>query len=119
MPENRRQFTRIRFESPARLSLSDGEHAVEILDLSLRGVLLRPLQPLFAGVGNRVTLHLPLAADGAEIALSAVVVHHRGEHYGLATEELDLDSATHLRRLVELNLGDEALLEREIGMLLR
>jgi hypothetical protein len=31
---------------------------------------------------------------------------------------MEIDSITHLRRLVELNLGDEALLERELEQLL-
>jgi len=32
-------------------------------------------------------------------------------------QHIDLDSISHLRRLVELNLGDEALLERELAAL--
>jgi len=36
---------------------------------------------------------------------------------GLSCREIDLDSITHLRRLVALNLGDEALLDRELGLL--
>jgi hypothetical protein len=37
---------------------------------------------------------------------------------GFQVQYIDLDSATHLRRLVELNLGDPALLEREFENLL-
>ena len=37
------------------------------------------------------------------------------ESFGQAS--IDLDSITHLRRLVELNLGDEKLLERELSHL--
>jgi hypothetical protein len=35
----------------------------------------------------------------------------------LLCESIDLDSITHLRRLVELNAGDPALLERELTAL--
>jgi hypothetical protein len=38
-------------------------------------------------------------------------------YYGLACREIDLDSVTHLRRLVALNLGDETLAEREFAQL--
>jgi hypothetical protein len=31
---------------------------------------------------------------------------------------MDLDTATHLHRLVELNLGDETLLERDLAELI-
>jgi hypothetical protein len=50
--------------------------------------------------------------------MEVTVVHHQGDCYGLACRGIDLDSVTHLRRLVALNLGDEALLEREIRLLL-
>ena len=49
--------------------------------------------------------------------MEATVVHHQGQDYGLACREIDLDSVTHLRRLVALNLGDAALLERELTLL--
>lgn len=118
MVQNRRQFTRIPFVSDARLGLVDGEHPVEVLDLSLRGLLIRPRQPVFIRMGSKVVVHLPLDDGENEIRLLATVVHHQGERYGLVCDELDLDSATHLRRLLELNLGDESLLGREIGLLL-
>ncbi|WP_028993761.1 PilZ domain-containing protein [Azonexus hydrophilus] len=117
MSENRRQFTRISFQSPGRLFLADGEHAVEILDISLKGALIRPIQPMFVKVGSNGVLHLTLDNGGTDIRTGVTVVHHQGDSYGLANHEIDLDSATHLRRLVELNLGDENLLEREISLL--
>ena len=40
-----------------------------------------------------------------------------GIYFGLICRNLDIDSATHLRRLVELNLGDPKLLERELSAL--
>ncbi len=33
-------------------------------------------------------------------------------------EHIDIDSITHLKRLIELNLGDEALLHRELAHLI-
>jgi hypothetical protein len=48
----------------------------------------------------------------------ATVSHVDGRHIGLRCSSIDLDSITHLRRLVELNAGDPALLERELTALL-
>lgn len=117
MTENRRQFTRISFQSSARLFLADGEHPVEVLDISLKGALVRPVQPIFVRVGSNGVLHVTLDSGETGIRMSITVVHHQGDCYGLASHEIDLDSVTHLRRLVELNLGDETLLEREISLL--
>jgi hypothetical protein len=36
---------------------------------------------------------------------------------GLQTEHIDLDSISHLRRLIELNVGDADILNRELGEL--
>ena len=38
---------------------------------------------------------------------------------GIKGESMDLDSVTHLRRLIELNVGDPVLLEEEISFLLQ
>jgi len=117
MTDNRRQFTRISFQSPGRLFLADGEHPVEILDISLKGALIHPMQAMFVNIGSNGVLHVTLDDGETDIRTGVTVVHHQGNTYGLASHEIDLDSATHLRRLVELNLGDESLLEREISLL--
>jgi hypothetical protein len=118
MTKNRRQFTRISFQTPARLCLTVGEYLVDVLDLSLKGALVRPRQPMFVEIGSRAVLHVQLDDGETLIQMKVTVAHHEeGGTYGLACDEIDLDSVTHLRRLVELNLGDEALLDRQIGLL--
>jgi len=115
---NRRRFSRIPFHCEARLFLPDGEYAVEVLDLSLQGALISPTDPsMYVTVGSQGTLKLRLDDLGAGIRMAVTVVHHMTQCYGLLCREIDLDSVTHLRRLVELNLGDEALAEREFSLL--
>lgn len=46
------------------------------------------------------------------------MAHCNGEQAGLLCLTIDIDSVTHLRRLVELNLGDTDLLERELSHLI-
>lgn len=118
MNNNRRQFTRINFQSPGQLILPDGSHQVEVLDLSLKGALIRPTRPMFAQVGSNAVLHVELNNNDIDLRMAVTIVHHQADCYGLACREIDLDSVTHLRRLVELNSGDEATLEREVGLLM-
>jgi hypothetical protein len=54
----------------------------------------------------------------AGIVMAVVLRHVEDQHLGFQVQYIDMDSATHLRRLVELNLGDSTLLERELGNLL-
>jgi hypothetical protein len=42
----------------------------------------------------------------------------RGRQVGVQCGSIDLESITHLRRLVEMNLGGGSLLERELKALL-
>lgn len=114
---NRRQFSRIQFQAEARLFLPDGELVVELVDLSLKGALIRPKREFFVTVGTNCTLKIQLDDAGTLIRMDSTIVHHQGLFYGLACREIDLDSVTHLRRLVALNLGDENLLERELTLL--
>jgi hypothetical protein len=49
--------------------------------------------------------------------MDVTVAHCESEHVGFHCDHIDIDSITHLRRLVELNLGDPELLERELSAL--
>ena len=117
MTDNRRKFSRIPFQSKATLFLPDGECIVDVLDLSLKGALIHPHSTMFVTVGTNCTLKIRLDNVGTTIRMGATVVHHLANYYGLACRDIDLESVTHLRRLVELNLGDEALAERELALL--
>ena len=117
MSRNRRQFSRIHFQTEATLFLPGGEVTVEVHDLSLKGALIQPVAEQFVTMGTHCTLKINLDDTGTTIRMEATVVHHQGALYGLACRELDLDSVTHLRRLVVLNLGNAELLERELNLL--
>lgn len=117
MTDNRRQFTRIVFSGSASLSVGPASYPVEVIDLSLKGALVRPLatMPLQTGAAGVLLIHLDDAA--AIIHMGVTVARQTTDTCGLACHEIDIDSITHLRRLVELNLGDESVLEREIAHL--
>ncbi len=117
MERNRRKFSRIAFQAEASLFLPDGEHVVEVLDLSLQGALIHPNAKMFVTMGTPCTLKIRLDDVGTTIRMEATVVHHMANYYGLACREIDLDSVTHLRRLVALNLGNETMAEREFAQL--
>jgi hypothetical protein len=50
--------------------------------------------------------------------MQASVANITDQLVGFECQAIDLDSITHLKRLVELNLGDEGLLHRELITLL-
>ena len=116
--DERRRFSRIAFHRPAQLDAAGELIPCELLDVSLKGALFEVPASARARVGQPATLTIRLDAGDATIRMSGQVVHREGGQVGLRCVEIDLDSIAHLRRLVELNLGDEDVLERELSALI-
>jgi hypothetical protein len=118
MDQERRKHSRVAFHAPATLILSDRMLAAVILDLSLKGALVR--LPAGTVIADQTLGKLRVQLDEmlAGIVMETRVVHLEGRYAGLLCLSIDLDSVTHLRRLVELNLGDPALLDRELSELI-
>ncbi len=114
---NRRHFWRAAFQAMARLTTDAGTVDAALLDISLKGALLEAPLDWQGKVGDacHVKLHL---AEGVIIAMWGKVAHLEGHFVGVRCDTIDLDSITHLRRLVELNSGDAAMLERELHTLI-
>lgn len=116
MSNERRTFSRIEFDATTLLCQDEQRWDVVLIDVSLNGALVT-LPDEFDGDRNRdFTLYIHL---GADIAINMIVTlaHLREDQAGFRCESIDLDSMTHLRRVVELNLGDSDLLERELAAL--
>ena len=113
----RRKFTRIPFDAYAQLLCAAGAYDSEIIDISLKGVLLKRPGNLSLNPGDPVQVVIHGANDAFTISISTTLEHVEQDALGLAFTEIDIDSATHLRRLVELNLGDGMLLNRELAEL--
>ncbi|MEG4314024.1 PilZ domain-containing protein [Pseudomonas sp. FIP_A4] len=115
-PSDRRRFQRIEFDATTELSQGERCWPVELHDLSLRGLLVRRPQQWDADAAQPFQARVRLSGD-AEVRMEVTMAHEEGELIGFACQHIDLDSIAHLRRLVELNLGDETLLERELAAL--
>ena len=118
-PRNRRHFTRIQVDNLATLYDAQQQWQGQLLDISLKGALLHAPQLPEAPLQGLCRLTIQLHAQDVCITMVGQVVHTEGEHVGFRCDSIDLESITHLKRLVELNLGDEMLLERELGELIR
>tara|TARA_Y100000034_G_scaffold97859_1_gene119636 strand:- start:352 stop:714 length:363 start_codon:yes stop_codon:yes gene_type:complete len=115
--ENRRQFTRILFSIKAKLTVDEQEYPVSIHDISLNGALVTDPNTEQSLKGKLGTLVFSLSDAESTVEMHVAVVHQEPEVIGLQCNAIDIDSVTHLRRLVELNLGDESQLEKELSQL--
>ena len=116
--ENRRHFTRILFSIKAQLEIEDNTYPVSIHDISLNGALISAVENVSLK-GKLGTLRFSLADDETEVTMHIAVVHENEQETGLQCNAIDIDSVTYLRRLVELNLGDNEQLDKELNELSR
>jgi len=114
----RRRFVRVEFD--ARTELIQGQHKwqVELLDLSLKGLLIKKPKAWRGDIKRPFMADIHLSPD-AEIKMEVRLAHDDHGHLGFVCEHIDLASIAHLRRLIELNLGDHDELERELAALIQ
>lgn len=114
---DRRRFKRIAFDAKTELSQGQNRWPVQLVDLSLKGLLIQRPEPW---LGDK---NLPFAADihlsdEVEVRMDVQLVHDDRQQLGFACLHIGLESIEHLRRLIELNLGSPEALERELGALI-
>ncbi|MDF2178011.1 PilZ domain-containing protein [Aliiglaciecola sp. CAU 1673] len=114
---NRRQFTRIVFSAPGELRQGAKKWHCSLLDISLKGVLLTKPEKFEVKADEPVLLVISLPGMANSIMLEGLIRHQEEEQLGIQIKMIDIDSASSLRRLVELNVGDDALLKRELEAL--
>lgn len=112
----RRRFSRVAFDAATELVQGPCSWPVRLLDLSLKGMLVERPAQWDADLAQPFEARVQLAKD-AEMRMQVAVAHQAGDQLGLYCRHIDVESISHLRRLVELNLGDETLLERELAAL--
>lgn len=115
----RRHLQRIASDKPAVLYADNAEYAGTVLDVSLRGLLLELADDRPPADGASVQVRIMLDGEQHLIEMSGEVMHVAGRRIGVRCSGLDLVSARRLRRMVELNLDDHRLLERDLAELIR
>jgi hypothetical protein len=113
----RRKFSRILFDAHVELAQGDFHWRATLLDISLKGLLLQQKLPAEVSVNEPVLVKI-LLSDNTSIAMSVTVAHQHHQQTGLVCSSIDIDSVSHLRRLIELNLGDATAAERELSELI-
>ncbi|MEY3017558.1 MAG: hypothetical protein RL336_693 [Pseudomonadota bacterium] len=112
----RRIFSRISFDAETYLCQGDKRWPVELIDISLNGVLVALPKTWDGDPTKDTTVYIHL---GGDIAINMItrLTHQQDGRAGFQCDHIDLESISHLRRLVELNLGDTDMLERELQQL--
>lgn len=112
----RRRFQRVAFDAGTEISQGEQRWKVVLQDLSLQGLLVERPEAWRGDASQPFQVRIYLGFD-VNVYMDADLAWEREGLLGFTCRHIDLDSISHLRRLVELNLGDEGLLERELALL--
>lgn len=112
----RRRFQRIAFDAPTVLVQGEQRWTVVLHDLSLKGLLVEEPTNWNGDAEQTFEAQVQLS-DDTLVTMQVALTRNQPGFLGFVCQHIDLESISHLRRLVELNLGDEALLERELAAL--
>lgn len=117
---DKRHFTRIPFQANA--VIFSPQHKLSwpcaLLDISLKGLKISRPENWQVAEHDHVIVDLKLDPSDINIKIQAEVIHIGESFIGMMNSYIDVDSATHLHRLVELNLGDSNMLKREYSELI-
>lgn len=117
-----RHFARVPFHAGVQLHFppDNAVQSARLLDISLKGALVETALPIVETLMGRICrMVLVLGLDDECIAMEGTVIHQEGAHIGIRCESIDVDSITRLRQLLELNMGDSDLLDRELIEMIR
>lgn len=113
-----RNFERVKYDVAATLEINGRRFESRLVDLSLKGALLQVANPENLLSGDQGSLNFSLGDDAYQLSMDVEIAHKESETLGVHCLQIDLDSATHLRRILELYTGDSRIVERELWAML-
>ena len=114
--EERRHYSRVPFNAELVMQSGHEEWSCNLIDISLKGMLVEPPPDMDIDITKPCAVALFLGDDAA-IHARVTIEHTNKGNWGLQWLHIDVDGLKHLRRLLELNLSDPSLLDRELAEL--
>lgn len=112
--DNQRHFTRVALDIPVIIRSGNDEWRSRLIDLSLSGARVRHPAGWSGHPGDLCYLRIQYGGSGC-LTVDANIRQIESEQLGIAFINTDEATGNGLRGLMELNLGDADLLERELA----
>ena len=113
--DEKRKFHRIPFQCQTQIKSGDRSYAADLLDISMKGALTLVRDTPDWAIGQTCFLDIKLVNSDIHLQFEGELAHQEETHYGFIFRSEDLDNFTHLRRLLELNLGDAEVVNNELS----
>jgi len=115
--EEKRRFTRIKFVTDVRIKVKEHTFDGDLIDLSLNGALMHSNKQALLTLGEECELCFYLPSSDITLVFNVKLSHSENQNLGFEFVSEDLDTMTHLRRLLELNMGDDEKITEELSVL--
>jgi len=116
--KERRKFTRIQFDTTATITQNDNSFDAHLVDISLNGLLVETPKQYTLRSDLSTDIKISLSND-ATIIITAKLIHSSDDTLGFQCESIDVESMSHLRRLLEFNMSNPHATERLLAELLQ
>ena len=116
--QERRLYSRILYQTQIFISQEDKNWSSKLIDLSLKGVLTETPVQWQTSEKKLYKAKIQLQGSTLIIEMELKLVNEADERLHFSIEHIDIDSVSHLKRLVQLNVGNEELLHRELAQLI-
>ena len=103
--DGKRLFRRIPFQAGVRISRWLKKEGYELVDISLKGMLVHSTDPSGLTIGDCVKAEINPSAS-LTLSFKAELVHRHENFLGFKFTDVDIETIAHLRRLFELNTGE-------------
>lgn len=110
-----RHFRRVPFEAEVTLESDQKNWSGELLDVAMKGAMVGTEKPLPLALGAKCNLCITLPGTPISLVFQSELVHSEGTHYGFKFISENLETLTHLRKLIELNTGDAEATRSELS----
>jgi hypothetical protein len=112
-----RHFQRVPFATGSTIEFGEERHDAEVVDICLKGALLKLSGPAEYRRGDACTVSIVLDNSDIVVQFKAEVAHLRDQFLGVKLLKIDIDSMIHLRNIVELNTADPDQVRKELSFL--
>lgn len=88
-----------------------------LIDISLKGALVSVNANIVIAEKDKCIFEFHLNESEIILNVPSLLVYLKDDNLGLKFENIELESMVHLRRLVELNIGDPDIIQQELFFL--
>lgn len=112
---DQRHYRRIPFQTEAEILFAEHRSVGDLVEIALRGALVRIADQPSLQVGDQGQIRIGLSNSDLSLSFGVELIHRQDTLYGFLFVDADDASLAHLRRLLELNIGDGEEVDRELS----